>query len=183
MEELVRDVGALIRAGKARAWGLLNWPPALIAEGAHAAATQGVPAACAVQLPYSLAQRAIVEDPAMTDALSASGAVVVASYVLSGGALTGKYADPSASGRLAGQLDDPAVRRALAVADELRALATRAGTTPSALAIAFPLLNPSVASVLFGATSPRQVSENVRAVELLPSLDEATVAELRRIGT
>ena len=34
MEDLVHDVGALIRAGKARAWGLLNWPPALILSAA-----------------------------------------------------------------------------------------------------------------------------------------------------
>jgi aryl-alcohol dehydrogenase-like predicted oxidoreductase len=50
------------------------------------------------------------------------------------------------------------------------------------MAIAFALLNPLVASVLFGATSPEQIIENVSAAELRSAMDRRTVAELRRIG-
>ena len=71
----------------------------------------------AAQLPYSLAFRAIVEDPAMVDAMGPMG--VVASAVLAGGALTGKYAD-GGDGRLSGRLDDP--RFATAFAEAERAL-------------------------------------------------------------
>lgn len=58
---------------------------------------------CAVQLPYSLMHRSCVEDPAMTRALDAAGAGVVASFCLTGGVLTGKYR----SGPAAGTLADP----------------------------------------------------------------------------
>jgi aryl-alcohol dehydrogenase-like predicted oxidoreductase len=39
-----------------------------------------------------------------------------------------------------------------------------------------------VASVLFGATTPEQIAENVSAVELQSTMDEQTKAALRRIG-
>jgi aryl-alcohol dehydrogenase-like predicted oxidoreductase len=53
------------------------------------------------------------------------------------------------------------------VADELHARAAEESTTPAALAIAFALSNPDVATVLFGATTPDQVRENVCAVDLV----------------
>jgi aryl-alcohol dehydrogenase (NADP+) len=68
---------------------------------------------------------------------------------------------------MADQLDAPQWEEALAVADELRARAAEENTTPAALAIAFALSNPGVATVLFGATTPEQVRENVRAAELV----------------
>jgi aryl-alcohol dehydrogenase-like predicted oxidoreductase len=42
MEEIVHDIGALIDAGKVRAWGVLNWKPDLIVKAAEEAAAQGV---------------------------------------------------------------------------------------------------------------------------------------------
>jgi aryl-alcohol dehydrogenase-like predicted oxidoreductase len=50
------------------------------------------------------------------------------------------------------------------------------------MAIAFALLNPRVASVLFGATSPEQVAENVSAVDVVAALDDEAVADLGKIG-
>jgi aryl-alcohol dehydrogenase-like predicted oxidoreductase len=182
IEEVVGDMGALMRAGKLRAWGVLNWPAAQIAKAATVAAAEGVPPPCAAQLAYSLVRRSPVEDQDMIGALGASGACVVASYSLDGGALTGKYATPGAKGRVTERLDNRDYAPALRAGDELRALAERSGARPAAMAIAFALLNPLVASVLFGATSPDQVTENVRAVELQRTMDEQTVADLRRIG-
>jgi aryl-alcohol dehydrogenase-like predicted oxidoreductase len=142
LAELVDAVTGLIRAGKARAWGVLNWPAAKIAEAERLA----VPPPCAAQLPYSLVRREWVENPEM----ERTAVSVVASAVLAGGALTGKYPGP---GRLAGRLDAPEVARAVKAA-------------PGAVAaIRFALAHPRVASVLFGATSPEQVAANARAIE------------------
>jgi L-glyceraldehyde 3-phosphate reductase len=137
---------------------------------------------CAAQLPYSLLQRDWVESEAMEAALEASGAGVVASYVLAGGALSGKYARPGAQGRDAGRLQDPELEGPLRAGERLRALAERLGASPAALAIAFTLEHPRVVSTLFGATSPAQVAENVSALELLGTLGEGERAELRAIG-
>jgi len=180
--EVIEAVSDLISSGKARAWGVLNWQPELIAEAAGFAASEGLPVPCAAQLPYSLAYREFVEDDLMSDALGAAGASVVASAVLAGGALTGKYAGPGADGRLAAELADPRREKAFQVGERLRGLADELDTTPSRLAIAFALAHPRVASVLFGATSPEQVAENVGALELLASMSDAEVAELRNLG-
>jgi len=71
---------------------------------------------------------------------------------------------------------------ALAAARKLADLAGRLDTTAAALALAFPLINPAVASVLFGATSPEQVRADCAAIGLLGRLSPADVADLRRIG-
>jgi aryl-alcohol dehydrogenase-like predicted oxidoreductase len=171
--EMVAAVGELLGSGKARAWGIVNWEAGLFAQAIRAAAQQGVPAPCAAQLPYSLARRDWVESDEMTEALAASGAGLVASYVMAGGVLTGKY-DTGGSGRATGQLDDPRYRAARELGGRLRLLADELGASPAALAIAFALANPEVASVLFGATSPDQIAENVTALEI----DAATVQRI-----
>jgi aryl-alcohol dehydrogenase-like predicted oxidoreductase len=118
----------------------------------------------------------------MRAALAACRAPVVASYVLFGGILTGKYDHDPAAGRAAGTLDDPRVAHGVVVGRRLAALAKSVGVTPARLAVAFALAPPSVASVLFGATRPEQVQENVAALELVDHLDEPTWRELRWIG-
>ena len=181
VEEIVGSVGGLIESGKVRAWGTGNWEPADHAAAAEIARAEGVPPPCAAQLPYSLALRNHVEGSDAIEALDASGAAVVASYVLYGGVLTGKYSDGSASGRMTDELDDPELQPVLEAAHSLGELAPRLGTSLAALALAFALANPRVATVLFGATSPEQVTENVRAVELLEQLEPAALAELQAI--
>jgi len=176
-EEIVDGVAGLLAAGRARAWGVVNWPPELLREATRVAAARGVPAPCCAQLPYSLVSRSWVEGIDEVDALAESGVAVVASAVLASGALSGKYAEPRASGRVAGRLDDPTVRQALALGPPLRELSERHATTPAALAIAFALGGPRVASVLFGATRAEQVRENARALEVGPDV----LAELRSL--
>jgi aryl-alcohol dehydrogenase-like predicted oxidoreductase len=106
-----------------------------------------------------------VENPAMAAALEASGASVVASFAMSGGVLTGKY-DRGESGRASDELDDPRHAAARACGARLGQLADELGVSAGALAIAFALRGPDVATVLFGATSAEQIASNVRALEV-----------------
>jgi len=182
LAQLVHDVTRLIASGKLRAWGVLNWRAEQIREAARNAREEGLPPPCAAQLPYSLVHRSPVEDPATTAALEEAGASVVASASLAYGALSGKYAAPGTHGRIAGKLADPRWQDALAAGERLVELARRLDTAPATLAYAFALANPVVASVLFGATRPEQVAENVAAAELLNRLGDDDLAELRRIG-
>jgi aryl-alcohol dehydrogenase-like predicted oxidoreductase len=182
VEELVESVADLVASGKARAWGMVNWPADLLFEASLIAKRQGLPQPCAAQLPYSLAYRSAVENTAMIRALDACGAGVVASFVLAGGVLTGKYDRDPTTGRAAGRLDDPLVARTAATARNLAALARELETTPSALAIAFTLANPRVASVLFGSTTPEQVRQNADALAVAARLGEEELARLRAVG-
>ena len=182
IEQVVGEVTALIKAGKVRTWGVLNWPAGQISEAAKVAAAHGLPGPCAAQLPYSLVTRSPVEDADMIQALDVSGAGVVASYTLAGGALSGKYDSPAAEGRITARIDGRDYSGALAAGTALSRLAREIGAKPAALAMAFALLNPKVASVLFGATNPDQVRENVAAAELKRTMDPQTLERLRTIG-
>jgi aryl-alcohol dehydrogenase-like predicted oxidoreductase len=170
LAELVGSLAELVAAGKIRAWGVLNWPPSLLVDAFELAAREALPPPCAAQLPYNVVVREPVEADEAVAAFERTGASAVASMPLWAGALSGKYDDPEAQGRLAGKLGDERLHDALGAVSRLRTLASELGTTPAALAIAFTLASPHVASTLFGATRPEQVRENAAAVELLARL-------------
>jgi aryl-alcohol dehydrogenase-like predicted oxidoreductase len=180
--ETVSQVGGLIRSGKLRAWGVLNWSAAQIAEGHREALAQNVPPPCAAQLPYSLARREPVETTDMTATCQSAAVSVVASSTLASGVLSGKYGGPSPVGRVGDQLEHPRYQGALQVAGRLGAVAARLGQPPAAVAIAYALANPLVASVLFGATSSEQVRQNSRSLAALDQLSPAVLSELRASG-
>jgi aryl-alcohol dehydrogenase-like predicted oxidoreductase len=182
--EIVEQVGGLIQVGKARAWGVLNWRADLLAEASAIAARAGAQPPAATQLVYSLSDTAIVEERLMQQALAEGGTSVVASHSLAGGALCGKY-DRGAEGRLSGQLDDPRRQSALALGARLSAdgASYELDATPAQLALAFALRGPGVASVLFGATRPEQLKENVGALRVAERLTTDELAELRALAT
>jgi L-glyceraldehyde 3-phosphate reductase len=181
MAEVVGAVAELVIGGRARAWGVVNWPAERVAEAGRVAGELGVAPPCAVQLPYSLISRDWVEGAEMREALALCGAKVVASYVLAGGILSGKYA-AGGGGRMAGDVDAPRWEGAIRAAEGLRAFAGELGTTPAVLAMAFALANAEVATILFGATSPEQIRENVAAADVAAALTDDQLARLRAIG-
>jgi aryl-alcohol dehydrogenase-like predicted oxidoreductase len=182
LEELVSAVAGLVSSGRARAWAIVNWEAGQLLEVSAEASRQGASQPAAAQLAYSLVHRSPVEDEDMLHALATCGAPVVASFVLAGGVLTGKYETDPVAGRAAGTFDQPRVANAAAAGRQLAEMAKSLGASPAALAIAFTLANPAVASVLFGATTPDQVRGNAAALELVEQLDQTQLAELRSIG-
>lgn len=181
MEEVVATMTGLVVDGKARAWGVVNWSAEQLAQAGTIARHQGVPAPCAAQLPYNLVQRDWVESSAMADALDLCDASVVASYVLLGGVLTGKYARGE-QGRMSAGLGGPNAEAGRLLVEPLAALASELRVAPSSLAMAFALANPRVATILSGATRPEQIEENAHATEVAELLPDARFAELRGIG-
>jgi aryl-alcohol dehydrogenase-like predicted oxidoreductase len=171
--DMVQAVGDLVSSGKARAWAIVNWEAGPLLEASKAAHELGVQQPIAAQLPYSLVRRDWVDS--MDAALEATGASIVASYSLLGGILSGKY-DAGGSGRASALVDDPEMERALAIGRQVRELAAETGESPAALAIAFALSHPAVASVLFGATKPAQIEENVTALQVDPQVIERVSA-------
>ena len=182
LEDAIEMITGLIRAGAARAWGTLNWTPEQMERAWQIAGRAGVPGPTATQPPFSLVQREALEDPAMRRVAADRGVAIVASYTLAGGLLTGKYDQDPGAGRAAGLLAQPRVAPALAAGRELAALARDTGADPASLAMAFALLDPSVATVLFGATRPEQVSANLGALALAERLTPDERDRLAAIG-
>lgn len=182
MEDVVGMMGELVSTGRARAWGIVNWTAERVAAAGEAARTAGLPAPKSAQLPYSLVRRDWVEAPEMSAALDLCGASVMASYVLMGGILSGKYAGGGGEGRMARRLGEPGMAEAVAAVPALLELAGRLGEPPAVLAMAFALANPRVSTILTGATRPEQIDQNLRALEVLRGLGEDDLAALRAIG-
>jgi aryl-alcohol dehydrogenase-like predicted oxidoreductase len=179
LAEAVAMINGLIDTGLARAWGTLNWTPGLMEQAWEIADHAGSAGPVATQPPYSLVKRDVVEDPEMELTAAQRGIAIVASYALAGGVLTGKYDREAGIGRAAGQLETPRYAAGIAAGRELAALAAELGHDPAQLAMAYTLVNPSVTTLLFGATSADQVRSNVAAVALA---EELTAGELERLA-
>jgi aryl-alcohol dehydrogenase-like predicted oxidoreductase len=177
----VEQISAVLATGRVRAWSVVNWGAAALAEAAVEAQRSGIPPPCAVQLPYSLARLDWVEEPAMESALEAAGASLIPSAALDGGALSGKYGD-NGQGRLSDELQDPARQRSIAIGGALRGPAERWQTAPATVAIAFTLGHPRTAATLIGATRPEQVDEAIDAVALAQQLSAEDLAQLRAVA-
>ena len=182
LDDAVGMITELISGGKARAWGTLNWPPDLCERAWQIAAAAGVPGPTATQPPYSLVTRADVEDPRMREVAAARDIAIVASYALAGGVLTGKYDRDPQAGRAAGLLGTPPYAAGVAAGRELARFAAEIGRDPAQLAIAFALGNPSVTTVLFGATRPDQVRSNLAALDVARELTDSQRTRLNSIG-
>ena len=182
VEDAVGMITGLIRAGVARAWGTFFWSPDQMERAWQIAGREGVPGPVATQPPYSLVRREIVDDPAMRRLAEDRGVAIVASYTLAGGILTGKYDEDPGAGRAAGMIDQPQWASAVAAGRELAALARDIGEDPASLAMAFALLDPSVTTVLFGATRPEQVSANLGALALAERLTPGERDRLAAVG-
>ena len=68
-----------------------------------------------------------------------------------------------------------AVRKWSTIADEI-------GTSMPRLALAWCLKNPNVSTTIMGATSPEEVVENMKAVEVLPMLTDDVMAKINAVS-
>jgi aryl-alcohol dehydrogenase-like predicted oxidoreductase len=182
LEDAIDMITGLIRTGAARAWGTLNWTPDQMERAWQIADREGVPGPVATQPPYSLVRREIVDDPAIRRLAADRGVAIVASYTLAGGILTGKYDEEPGAGRAAGMIGQPQWAPAVAAGRDLAALARHIGVAPASLAMAFALLDPSVTTVLFGATRPEQIRANLGALALAERLTPGERDRLAAIG-
>jgi len=184
MTEMVKQLDDLIKSGKLRYWGVLNWPVEKIEEAYKAATTEGMSAPCAAQLPYSLLNLSPVEDEQIRNICSSAGIGIVASYCLYGGLLSGKYNRTEAAirGRF-GEKELEVIRQKglLNKVDRVISIAQDVGCTPAQLALAYCLRNNQVSSLLFGATKTTQVEDNLRTLEILPRIHQEVMTKLRNL--
>jgi aryl-alcohol dehydrogenase-like predicted oxidoreductase len=170
LEDLVEQVAGLIGSGRARAWGTGMWPASLHHAALDLCEHTGAPAPVAAQMATSLADHAGPSDPEMRRAFE-RGISLVASYVLAGGTLTGKY-DRGERGRASDDVS-PMIARSKQLAVRVVALADAWDVPPAHVAFAYAFAHPNLASVLFGASTPEQLRENTSAWDTYRLLDDA----------
>jgi len=186
IEETVRAMSDMITQGKALYWGTSEWSAADIRAAWDIAERHHLHKPVVEQPQYHLFHRKRVEQE-YARLYDDIGLGLTTWSPLASGLLTGKYRDgiPEGSratvenyGFLREGLTD--ARRNAAVA-ELGVVAAELGATTAQLAIAWAVRNPRVSSVILGASHTGQLRDNLRALELLPKLDEATVARIEAL--
>lgn len=54
-------------------------------------------------------------------------------------------------------------------------------TTPAALALAWVAKNPNTSTVILGASRPEQITENLKALDVLPRLTDEIMEKIEKI--
>jgi aryl-alcohol dehydrogenase-like predicted oxidoreductase len=198
VEEVVRTFDDLVRSGKVRYVGLSDVPAWYASRGQAIAELRGFEAFSALQLEYSLAERAI-EDEYVPLGIAHGMGVMVWSPLASG-LFSGKYRPSTASlddakehgnGRLKQMSgsSNPAFDKLTPanwkIVAELERAADAIGRSMAQVALNWVSNRPGVASVLIGATKLDQLQDNLGALdfdipqELLDRLDGVSKPEPR----
>jgi len=167
LEETMRALTEVVRAGKARYIGFSEWP---IDRIEAALAMPGVEKFVSSQPQYSLLHRGPERE--LLPLCARAGISQIVWSPLAQGLLTGKYLPgaPLPANSRAGNLSlknyittDWFKPRLLKAIQELKPLAAEAGLTLAQFALAWVLRQPNVAAAIIGATRAEQIDENVAA--------------------
>ncbi|UGQ11134.1 aldo/keto reductase [Yinghuangia sp. ASG 101] len=183
VDEVMRGLDDLVRAGKVLYVGVSNTPAWVVAQANTMAELRGWSRYVGVQIEYSLLGRGAEAE--FFPMAQEFGLSVLAWSPLKNGLLTGKYAAGGGAGsRLSAEVwNAPAMAWSgrhgadvAAVLDALGALAVELDATPAQLALAWLRHRPVHVVPILGATSVAQLTENLRSTEL-----ELTAAQVARL--
>ncbi|KAF5352824.1 hypothetical protein D9756_006160 [Leucocoprinus leucothites] len=192
MDEIVRAFNWVIEKGWAFYWATSEWSAREIEEAWHVADKLGLMGPIAEQCQHNMFHRERPEKE--YDPIYAKyGTGTTAFSCLARGVLTGKYNDGIPSGsrydthstffsetiaRLKGAEGQEQIRKVR----ELTKLAeAELNTTPQALALAWVAKNPNTSTVILGVSSPDQLRENLKALEVLPKLTPEIMEKVEAI--
>jgi aryl-alcohol dehydrogenase-like predicted oxidoreductase len=184
IEETLRALDDLQRAGKVRYIGCSNYTGYRLTESLWAADRRGLARYEGVQLQWSLVARDAERE--VIPAARTFGLGILVWSPLGRGFLTGKYRKgqpPPAGTRLSEWKDSwamTATEQNWRTLEVVETVARRHDTTPASVALAWLLAKPEVSSVIVGARNVPQLQDNLRAVQV--KLTEADVKELTDVS-
>ncbi|MEO6777058.1 MAG: aldo/keto reductase [Kofleriaceae bacterium] len=181
IEETLRALDDLVRAGKVRFVGFSDTPAWKCAQAQTIAAFRGWSPLIALQIEYSLLERTVEGE--LIPMAQELGLGVTPWSPLARGVLSGKYTRanhgnhaPGRGERVTASLDD----KAYDLIDELARTAKELGTTSARVALAWVASRPGVSSVIIGARTMEQLDDNLAAAEV--ALDAARIARLDKLS-
>ena len=184
LEETMGALASALQQGKALYVGISSYSAARTSEAVAILRDLGIPLLIH-QPSYSMLNRWI--EPELLDVLGDEGVGCITFSPLAQGMLTDKYLDGIPEGSRATRADgslspDLLTDEALARIRALNEIAGRRGQTLAQMALAWTLRDARVTSTLIGASSVRQLEENVAALDRL-DFTEDELAEIDRHAT
>ena len=182
LEETLRALDAMLRAGKIRYWGLSNFKGWRIAEAVQVASQLGMPAPVVCQPYYNLLNR--MPEVEILPACEHFGIGVVPYSPVARGVLTGKYlpgqaaAADTRAGRGDRRMNETEFRQeSLVIAQTLKAHAEARGVTLAQFATAWVLAHRAVSAVIAGPRTLAQWQDYRPALGYVPDADDEALVD------
>ncbi|MFL6075296.1 MAG: aldo/keto reductase [Mycobacteriales bacterium] len=187
IEEVVRALDDVVRAGKVLYVGISDTPAWTVARAVTLADLRGWTRFAGLQVPYSLVERSVERE--LLPMAQALDLTVTAWSPLGDGLLTGRYGTDRPrpeNSRVARVADYRLSDRNLAVADAVNQVAAARGARSAQVALAWVRAQQDRAVIvpIVGARTPAQLTDNLGALDVeltadeLATLDAASAIEL-----
>ena len=178
LEETMMALDQAVRQGKALYAGISNYPAEMAAKASQILKELGTP--CLIHQPkYSMFERWVEDE--LLDVLEEEGMGCIPFSPLAQGLLTDKYLNGIPEGSRAskswGFLKPDQVDPAIGKVKKLNQIALERGQTLAQMALVWILKDPRITTVLIGASSVKQLDDNVAALRNM----KFTAGELQQI--
>ena len=186
IEEVVFTMNTLIQQGKILYWGTSEWSGVEIMEAHRVAQQYHLIGPTMEQPEYNLFNREKIEKDYI-EVFKNVGLGTTIWSPLASGLLTGKYNDGIPEGtRLAipgfeWLKDKTFVQEKLNTVRTYQKIADELGCSMAALSIAWCIKNPNVSTAILGATKKEQLTENLKALDVLPKLNDEVMQKIDEV--
>lgn len=178
IEETVRAMSHVVNQGKALYWGTSEWSAEQIMDAYRIARQEHLVPPTMEQPQYHMFHRERVEKE-YAPLYEKIGLGTTIWSPLAGGLLTGKYNDGIPKGSratlpafdwLRPMFENEEAKDRIGKVKKLAPIASELGCSMAQLALAWAAKNPSVSTVITGASRVAQVEENMRALDVVEAL-------------
>jgi voltage-dependent potassium channel beta subunit len=189
VEETVRAMHDLVSQGKVLYWGTSEWSAQQIMEAWMVARQYNLVPPVMEQPQYNMFHRDRVEAE-YARLYSSCGMGTTIWSPLASGLLTGKYNEgPPKDTRfgqpglewLSNKLTGPEALPKIEKVKKLELLAKESGIKLTHMALAWCLKNPNVSTVITGASKPEQVTDNMKAMDVLEKMTPDLMAAIEKV--
>ena len=189
IEETVRAMNQIINQGKAFYWGTSEWSAQQIMEAYAVARREHLIPPQMEQPQYNMFHRERVEKE-YSRLYTEIGLGTTIWSPLAGGILTGKYSEGIPENTrvtlegyewLRELFENEQGETWIEQARQLMPIAEELGCSLAQLALAWCLKNPTVSSVITGASRAEQVNENMRALDIVEQLDDGIMEQIEEV--
>jgi len=179
LEDIVITMNALMQQGKIMYWGTSEFKPEQLLKLWEIAKDYGMPPPVVEQTGHNLLGRERMERDLLPVFRQVNMGIMSYRPLMSG-ILTGKFLKEETEGRASKEWSNMSDAQKATV-KKLSDYAAGLGITLAQLSLAWILKTPNITSCILGASRPGQITENLKALDALPLIDDEKMNEIEDI--